>query len=130
MSTTSFLGSRLPRRSSKRLLLDAAAPLCPGWIICPGCHVKWLMAKGVDKPFLSLADACVEVGYWLGYFNELVLVIILKLNKMTYSTPRSFHLIVLVNTLGKLIEKMISNRLQFDTIAGRQTLSPVSVWQH
>jgi len=36
--------------------------------------------------------------------------------KPTYSTPKSFRPIVLLNTVGKLIEKMISNCLQFDMI--------------
>jgi hypothetical protein len=44
------------------------------------------------------------------------LVIILKQNKPSYSTPKAFRPIVLLNTTGKLIEKMISNRFQFDMI--------------
>jgi hypothetical protein len=30
--------------------------------------------------------------------------------------PKAFRPIVLLNTLGKLVEKMISNRFQFDMI--------------
>ena len=32
---------------------------------------------------------------------------------MAYNQPKSFHLIVLLNTLGKLIEKVVVERLQF-----------------
>ena len=65
---------------------------------------------------LTLADACLRVGYWPRHFKESVSVIIPKPGKPSYSTPKSFRPIVLLNTLGKLIEKMISTRLQFDGV--------------
>jgi len=43
-------------------------------------------------------------------------VIIPKPNKTTYDQPKAFRPIVLLNTLGKLIKKVIAERLQF-TIA-------------
>ena len=36
------------------------------------------------------------------------------MGKTSYATPKSFRPIVLLNTLGKLIEKMIANQLQWD----------------
>lgn len=65
---------------------------------------------------LTLADACMSVGYWPGYFKVSSSVIIPKPGKPSYSTPRAFRLITLLNTLGKLIKKMISTRLQFDGV--------------
>ena len=44
-------------------------------------------------------------------------IIILKLNKVSYNFPKSFRPIILLNTLGKLIEKVISDRLQFHLIS-------------
>jgi len=44
------------------------------------------------------------------------MVIISKPNKLAYNNPKSFCPIVLLNTLGKLIEKMIAERLQFYVI--------------
>ena len=41
------------------------------------------------------------------------MVVIPKPNKNNYNSPKSFCPIVLLNTMGKLIEKVISNRLQF-----------------
>jgi len=41
------------------------------------------------------------------------MVVIPKPNKNNYNSPKSFCPIVLLNTTGKLIEKVISNRLQF-----------------
>jgi len=46
-----------------------------------------------------------------------MLVIILKPDKASYNTPKAFRPIVLLNTTGKLIEKVISNCLQFYTTA-------------
>jgi len=40
-------------------------------------------------------------------------VIIPKPNKIAYDHPKSFCPIVLLNTLGKLIKKIITERLQF-----------------
>ena len=41
------------------------------------------------------------------------MVVIPKPNKLAYDQPKSFHLIILLNTLGKLIEKIVTERLQF-----------------
>jgi len=41
------------------------------------------------------------------------MVIIPKPNKPAYNNPKSFHLIILLNTIGKLIKKVIAERLQF-----------------
>jgi len=44
------------------------------------------------------------------------MVIIPKPNKLAYNNPKSFCPIVLLNTLSKLIEKVIAERLQFHVI--------------
>ena len=41
------------------------------------------------------------------------MVVIPKPNKLAYNQPKFFHPIVLLNTLSKLIEKVIAKRLQF-----------------
>jgi len=41
------------------------------------------------------------------------MVIIPKPNKPSYDSPKSFRPIILLNTIGKLIEKVIGERLQF-----------------
>ena len=43
------------------------------------------------------------------------MVIISKPNKASYDSPKSFRPIVLLNKMGKLIEKVIGKRLQFLT---------------
>jgi len=44
-------------------------------------------------------------------------VIILEPNKVTYDSSKSFHPIVLLDTLEKLIEKVISKCIQYYLIA-------------
>ena len=65
---------------------------------------------------LSLANACLLLHYWPRHFKETVSVIIPKPGKPAYDTPKAFRPIVLLNTLGKLIEKMITRQLQFDAV--------------
>jgi len=65
---------------------------------------------------LSLANACLSLHYWSKHFKESVSVIIPKLGKPTYDILKVFRPIFLLNTLGKLIEKMIARQLQFDAV--------------
>jgi hypothetical protein len=60
-----------------------------------------------------LANTCLQSGHWPAEFKASTMVVILKPGKQLYDTPKLFCLIVLLNTLGKMFEKMLSNRLQF-----------------
>ena len=51
---------------------------------------------------------------WLDYFKHSKMVVIPKPGKPAYNIPKAFHPIVLLNTLGKLFEKVIANQLQWD----------------
>ena len=62
---------------------------------------------------INIADSCINLGYWPNYFKILIIIVIPKPNKTSYDQPKAFHLIVLLNTLGKLIEKVVAERLQF-----------------
>ncbi|PPQ89845.1 hypothetical protein CVT25_007078 [Psilocybe cyanescens] len=94
-------------------------------VSAPGLdHIKWshlkMLMHGPTHIFtilLSLANACLWVGHWSKHFKESMSVIILKPNKPSYSAPKAFRPIVLLNTVGKLIEKMLSNCIQFDGVA-------------
>jgi len=60
---------------------------------------------------------CLDLGFWPSHFKTLTMIVIPKPNKSLYNTPKSFRPIVLLNTLGKLIKKIISDRLQFHAIS-------------
>jgi len=46
-------------------------------------------------------------------------IIIPKPNKESYDSPKDFRPIMLLNTIGKLIEKVIGERLQFQSISDK-----------
>ena len=64
---------------------------------------------------VNIANACVNLGHWPSHFKLLSSIIIPKPNKASYNFSKIFCLIVLLNTLGKLIEKVIGERLQFQS---------------
>ena len=81
--------------------------------------LSWRHLKHVIKDkmclqnIITIANACIELGYWPNHFKKSMMIVISKPNKMSYNSSKSFRPIVLLNTLGKLIEKVIGNRLQF-----------------
>ncbi|CAA7264644.1 unnamed protein product [Cyclocybe aegerita] len=85
-------------------------------------HVTWVHLKELLKDkhvlalFIMLANACLRVGHWPRIFKESLSVIVPKPNKPSYAVPKTFRPIVLLITFGKLIEKMIANRIQFDAV--------------
>ena len=62
---------------------------------------------------IKIANTCIDLGYQPNHFKRSMMVIIPKPNKSSYNSPKSFRPIVLLNTLGKLIEKVIGKRVQF-----------------
>ena len=80
-------------------------------------YLKYILANDICAAgILSLANSCITLRHWPQHFKESVSVIIPKPDKLAYDTPKAFHPIVLLNTLGKLIKKMIARRLQFDAV--------------
>jgi len=86
-------------------------------------HITWRHLKPIILnemclgKIINIANACILVGYWPEHFKESISIIIPKSNKVSYNSPKAFRLIVLLNTMGKLIEKVISHRLQFHLLA-------------
>ena len=80
-------------------------------------HVLWKYLKGIlthDKcmtKILNIADTCFNLGYWSFHFKQFISIIIPKPNKSQYNTSKAFCPIVLLNTLSKLIEKVISHHV-------------------
>jgi len=66
------------------------------------------------KNIIDITNTCFEVGHWPSYFKSSTTIVIPKLS---YDLPKSFRLIILLNTLGKLIKKVISDRLQFHVLS-------------
>jgi len=66
---------------------------------------------------VNITNIYINLGHWLSHFKASLSIIIPKSNKITYDSFKSFYSIVLLNTLSKLIEKVISEHLQFYSIA-------------
>jgi len=81
-------------------------------------HLKYIIKdKTYLKNIVIIANACFELGYWPNHFKKSTMIVIPKLNKSLYDSPKSFRPIVLLNTMGKLIKKIIGDRLQFQVIS-------------
>ena len=77
-------------------------------------HLKTILKQDVClTKIINIADACINLRHWPNYFKCFTTVVIPKPNKLAYDQPKFFRPIVLLNTLGKLIEKVITERLQF-----------------
>jgi len=77
-------------------------------------HLKTILKQdNCLSNIINIADMCINLEHWPNHFKCSSTVIIPKPNKMAYDHPKSFHPIMLLNTLGKLIEKTIAERLQF-----------------
>ena len=77
-------------------------------------HLKIIMKDIVClKNIINIADSCFKIGFWPLHFKISTSIIIPKPNKKLYDSSKSFRPIVLLNTIGKLIEKAIGKRLQF-----------------
>ena len=82
-------------------------------------RLSWSYLKYIIKnkvcigKIISIINICFELGLWLLHFKSSMTIIILKPNKESYDFPKSFWPIVLLNTLGKLIKKVIGKCLQF-----------------
>ena len=106
---------------SKQEFRDAIAKCSSSSALGPD-HISWRHLKTLFSSNLCLekivnvADACINLEFWPSHFKVANTVIIPKLNKESYSTPKFFCSIVLLNTTGKLIEKVISNWLQFHMV--------------
>ena len=87
-------------------------------------HLKFIVNQDTCLTnIINIADSCINLGYWLKYFKYLSTIIISKPNKTLYNQPKAFQPIVLLNTLGKLIKKVITERLQF-TVASNDFIHP------
>lgn len=68
-----------------------------------------ILLPGLQKLF----NACLQVGYCPQHFKEAVTVVLRKPGKDDYTQPKSYRPIALLNTLGKVLEAIIANRLAY-----------------
>lgn len=61
----------------------------------------------------KLFNACLDHGYCPEHFKETITVVLRKPDKDDYSLPKSYRPIALLNTLGKVLDGVIANRLAY-----------------
>jgi hypothetical protein len=98
-------------------LAACAKSSAPGLDHITWSHLKLILADidTCDK-VVNLTNACFKHGHWPTFFKESSLVIIPKPGKPSYAAPKAFRPIMLLNTMEKLIEKCVSNHIQFDCV--------------
>ena len=108
----------------KIAILKCTNSSAPGPDKMSWCHWKLIFTNDdCLQKIINIADTCINLGHWPEYFKISTTVVIPKPNKQSYDNPKAFHPIVLLNTLGKLIEKAIAERLQF-TVAANDFIHP------
>ncbi|KAF8648470.1 hypothetical protein AX14_008791 [Amanita brunnescens Koide BX004] len=75
-----------------------------------------LDVNGAIKGLCYLFNRIHVTSMWPSWFKASTCVIIPKLNKPKYNVPKAFRLISLLNTIGKLLTKVIATRMQFDCL--------------
>ncbi|KAJ1299690.1 hypothetical protein OPQ81_005380 [Rhizoctonia solani] len=83
--------------------------------------LKWAYAANPD-PIETLYNGCLDLGYHPSALRNAVISIIPKPRKTNMSDPKSYRPISLLETLSKLLEKIITRRLIFE--AGKHDLLP------
>ena len=59
----------------------------------------------------ELDKLCIDLGHWPLHFKVLTTIVISKPNKKFYNSFKAYQPIVLLNTVSKLFEKVIGERL-------------------
>ncbi|KAF8651892.1 hypothetical protein AX14_008450 [Amanita brunnescens Koide BX004] len=85
-------------------------------------RITWELLKmafqvnGAPEGLCHLFNQIRSSGIWPSWFKQSTCVIIPKPNKPRYNIPKAFRPISLLNTIGKLLTKVIAARMQFDCL--------------
>ena len=102
------------KKELKQAIIKYNDSLAPGPDKLSWRHLKIIIKQDEYLTnIINVANACINLEYWLNYFKCLSTIIIPKPNKSSYDYAKMFCSIVLLNTLDKLIEKVIAKRIQF-----------------
>ena len=67
--------------------------------------------EAIAIPLANIATTYLLKGKLLEYYKEIIIVILRKANKKDYSLLGSYWLVALKNMLGKILEKIIVERI-------------------
>jgi len=102
-------------RELREVLAGCSGRSAPGPDHITWTHIKrFCIDDNILKLFVWIINTCFVMGFWPDNFKTSKTVIIPKPGKKDYNIPKVVRPIVLLNTLGKLFEKAIANRLQWE----------------
>lgn len=72
------------------------------------------MTSAFITPVLTkIYQACLLYGYCPEHFRKSITIVLRKANKANYEDPKSYRPIALLNTIGKILEAILANRLSY-----------------
>ena len=84
--------------------------------------LKWALSECPDE-ITAIIRASIKLGIHLPRWKTALIVVIPKAKKPTYSDPKAWRPIQLLDTLGKLVEKIMAKRIIYDI--GKYNLTPL-----
>jgi hypothetical protein len=97
------------------LLRQTANKSAPG-----SSGIGWsLLKKGwgaVKDHLILIYNACFSLGHHPARWREAKVIAIPKLDKPDYSLPKAHRPILLLETMSKLLEKVVAKRMQYDIV--------------
>ncbi len=104
-------------------ITGASVKSAPGFTQITYQAIKWTWQSETGrKRITSLLGKCLTAGYHPIAWRKAIAIALKKPNKPDYSNPRAYRLITLLESLGKVLEKVIAKRLTF--LAGKFDLVP------
>ena len=104
------IGDRISSNEVIKAITYPAADKAPGVLGIPNRFLRCVAPHIIDS-LTRLFQAYFDLGYHLRFFKEANTVILKKPNKPDYSEPKAYRPIALLDTLGKVLEIVISKRL-------------------
>lgn len=74
-------------------------------------HLLKNSRKSLSKVLAEVFSACISLEYHPKGFEESITVVLKKPQKPRYDTPKAYRPIALLNTMGKVLEKLVANRI-------------------
>ncbi|KAI0728450.1 hypothetical protein C8Q72DRAFT_756138, partial [Fomitopsis betulina] len=93
-------------------IFDQGADKAPGLSQCPFRTIRWAWEVASDT-ILALMNHCLRTGYHPKEWRKAITVAIPKPGKPNYSNPRAYRLIQLLECMGKVLERIVANRLAY-----------------
>lgn len=99
------------------LIKNCSSLSMPGPDHISWCHLKILVTdNNCIINFANITNACIDLSFWPLHFKNSISIIIPKPNKLIYDSLKIFCSRVFLNIFGKIIEKVISDKIQIYSI--------------